>query len=220
MNRRRKLLLAALVFTVITSCTSDSSSATAELDGLIEERDTLSECEYHVTTFSSIVAGTQLFESMQAEARSLGPENVTDEYALRLRGLEEEIRIGSFTHSPAHSVGRFQPGETTIEQLTTSVGLREFISYMLTITEDIDLSEAASIGAQHKPDILYECDARASNLLSFLCDDGDGEACRRLEQAATRDPARIAGACELTPYLLFCDMDDRPPLDLPPLDDE
>jgi len=63
------------------------------------------------------------------------------------------------------------------------------------------------------------CDSRQEELLSEACAAGDSEACQLVDNLDQLDPAIVAEACELTPYMLFCDPEDPIPWELPPLEE-
>ncbi len=212
-------VLFAISAIILSSCGSEPDPEAQELERLIQIRETLSECELHAGGHDSVAAVAELFDELQDTVRNEGVGALTRDQEIMLRALEEETRINGFTHTPVHSVGAFTPGDTTVDQFVRTTGIREFLRYTLLVNEIVGFERIFEMVPDTGFHLFFECDARASDLLNTLCDDGDGEACRRLEQAATRDLDRIAGACELTPYLLFCDMEDRPPLDLPPPDD-
>ena len=167
-------------------------------------------------SFQFVVVGEQEFESLQLSLAE--GDRLSETHATMLAGLAEPTTVSGVTHTPVRS-STVEPRVATLEEFRQTVGRLEYINYMRTMAGLFEPERSIDLNQRFTDHLERACDSRQEELLSEACAAGDSEACQLVDNLDQLDPAIVAEACELTPYMLFCDPEDPIPWELPPLEE-
>lgn len=208
-----RLLIALAV--LCASCSSQSETGTTEpLDGASY----LSRCEFQVLAFPFVRAGEELFKETQAAVAE--GTTVSRDHRNMVNALTQPLDTATARFTHMRRAKLVVPGETTLSEFRQATGLLEYIDYMSNAAGDATRERSQELLQRFDRQLQIACEAHEEEFLSEACAAGDSEACRLVDNLDQLDPAIVAEACELTPYMLFCDPEDPIPWELPPLDDE
>lgn len=196
------------------------SSAESSNEDAVSEATFLRRCQTQAASFGFVAAGESEFESVQDLIKEGNQAELTDNQLLVVAALEETVSFGPAEFTPDRTTSVVTPGETSLVGFREGVGMGEYIDFMRTIGFGIGFEDGSQQSTLFTDQLLMACDSRQEEFLSEACAAGDSEACRLVDNLDQLDPAIVAEACELTPYMLFCDPEDPIPWELPPLDDE
>ncbi len=182
---------------------------------VIASMESLNRCQLEADVAGSAFVIERSFNSMQ-ELLKAGDENSLDpRQSKMLEAFEGPVVIDETVEFDSSSLSTlFVRGETTLDSLRSSAGLREVLRFSTTMALMYS-TEAANWTTQFGEPLRRECEAQEPEALEAFCDRGNESACRAFEIFPGRDLALIAEACEQVPYILACKPENPPPWDPP-----
>lgn len=149
---------------------------------------------------------------MQVVIREAGPEDLSDDQRLMFDLITEGGVAYDTPFSSETLMRLFIAGETTFSELVYTAGMKVMARFAIFASEPWAREVDALLFAT---DSRRECDAQRPDTIAAMCADGVEGACDSERTYPERDVEKVAEACEMVPYLIFCDPEDPPPFDPP-----